>query len=105
SQGVVLSAKVKAELERFLEEYNAFLKVEQAPYYRIDAYFDQNTLWVLEVNAAFVDGWGTALNLSRASWISLDPKAMVFPKLFATVEEEYLPELQLLIDELAVLGI
>jgi hypothetical protein len=104
SQGVALSQKVRPELETFLSEYNSFIGAV-FPYYRIDAFFDQDTLWILEVNAAFVDGWGTALNLTRASGGKVNCERLTFPQHLATVEEDYLPELRLLVAELAAQGL
>lgn len=105
NKGVVLSDKIIQELKRFLLAFNVSVEVEQTPYYRIDAYFDTDALWILEINASFVDGWGTALNLARASDIVVDPRALVFPRRFATKSLVYLPELQLFLNELSVLGI
>ncbi len=98
-RGVSLASPLVEELRRMLRAYNKFLKVRE-PYYRIDAYFDQDSLSILEINAAFVDGWGTALNLARASNIPIDPNKLRFPFSFATVEEAYLPELELFVREL-----
>jgi len=103
--GVHLSGNVKEEFERFLNEYNQFLQVTAIPFYRIDAYFSEGKLHILEVNAAFVDGWGTALNLARACGVKVTPQLFAFPKQFATLEKEYLPELKLLVAELAALGL
>jgi hypothetical protein len=104
NKGVVISQEVTQELRRFLSCFNASVGVDTTPYYRIDAYFDEKSLWILEVNAAFVDGWGTALNLCRACGISLDSTPYVFPKWFACEEDIYLPELELFVSELNYLG-
>lgn len=104
--GVVLPEEVGRELRLFLSGFNDLAGVKRTPYYRIDAYFDKRCLTILEINAAFVDGWGTALNLSRASSIMVDGSGLNhFPNLFATVSPAYQPELELLVDELAILGI
>lgn len=105
NRGVVISNETRRELKRFLSGFNASIGVEQTPYYRIDAYFDEQTLWLLEINASFVDGWGTALNLARASEITVDPTQLVFPKRFASKSRAYLPELELFVSELAYLGL
>lgn len=105
SKGIRLSGEVRQELRRFLSEFNASVDSERPPYYRLDAYFDQERLWVLEINASFVDGWGTALNLARASGIGVDPTRLVFPKRFATIDPIYRPELMLFVEELAALGL
>lgn len=105
SRGVVISYEIKQELRHFLSDFNTSVSVERDPYYRIDAYFDEQYLWVLEVNASFVDGWGTALNLARASNIAVEPSQLAFPKRFVSKDKIYLPELELFVVELAVLGI
>lgn len=103
--GVQIDQDIVSELGRFLREYNSFLGIcTTAPYYRIDAYFDEQSLWILEVNAAFVDGWGVALNLARASAIAVDVDKLVFPKQFHTLEGQYVPELKLFVSELSALG-
>lgn len=104
NRGVVVHDEIKKELARFLSDFNVWIGVEQTPYYRIDAYFNEQGLWILEVNASFVDGWGTALNLSRASKIRIDYNRLVFPKLFTSMDKLYLPELELFVSELACLG-
>ena len=95
NNGVVLSNEITNELSNFLALFNKFLKVQHDPYFRIDAYFDINTgmLYILEINASFVDGWGTALNLARASEIQVDQDKIKFPCQFATTNDDYLPEL------------
>ncbi len=103
--GVVISENSRWELSEFLRGYNEFVGVQQTPYYRIDAYFDGSTLTILEINASFVDGWGTALNLARASEIAINPSQLTFPKSFTCIEKVYEPELRLFIDELSVLGL
>ena len=105
NKGVVISSEIKQELGKFLSSFNASANVEQVPYYRIDAYFDEKSLWILEINASFVDGWGTALNLARASDIPVDPKELIFPQRFAIQDSVYLPELKLFLDEMSALGI
>lgn len=104
-KGVVISNDISTELKRFLIDFNNSVGVSQLPYYRIDAYFNEQSLTVLEVNASFVDGWGTALNLARASGISVDPRLLIFPERFASVSSVYLPELKLFLDEMATLGV
>ncbi len=105
SCGIELSQEVREELGRFMSGFNASVGIEQTPYYRIDAYFNEDTLWILEVNASFVDGWGTALNLARASGIQIDSSRLNFPDQFAAKEDVYLPELELFANELAALGL
>lgn len=105
SNGVVLSSEVKAELRQFLDAFNTFIGVTEMPYYRIDAYVQGDALWILELNASFVDGWGTALNLCRVSGGSVDPESLVFPELFATESSDYLPELEVFLAELKLVGV
>lgn len=105
NRGIELSQGVSNELRRFLSGFSASVGVEQTPYFRIDAYFDEATLWILEINASFVDGWGTALNLARASGIQVNPSRLIFPDQFATKAGVYLPELELFADELSALGL
>ena len=105
NRGVMVSSEIIQEIRTFLKEFNAWLGINHTPYYRIDAYFDDEKLYILELNAAFVDGWGTALNLARASNISIDSQKLVFPEIFTTPNKDYLPELTLLINELSLLGI
>lgn len=103
--GVNIPCDIVQELQAFFSGFNKSVGIEQIPYYRIDAYFDEKSLWILEINASFVDGWGTALNLARTSGIFVDPKSLVFPKRFTTKNTVYMPELSLFIDELKMRGI
>lgn len=105
NRGVELSQEVNMELKRFLSEFNTSVGIKHVPYYRIDAYFDETALWVLEINASFVDGWGTALNLARASGVVIKREHLTFPEQFATTEEVYRPELDLFAQELEKLGL
>jgi len=105
NRGVIISSEARQELKKFLSGFNASVNVEQIPYYRIDIYFNNQFLWILEINASFVDGWGTALNLSRASNIVVDPTRLIFPKRFVTKSKMYLPELELFMSEMSALGI
>lgn len=105
NRGVIIPRETKQELKTFLSGFNTYVGTEQIPYYRIDAYFVERTLWILEINASFVDGWGTALNLARASGIKVDPAPLIFPKRFVSVSKEYLPELNLFVAELSALNL
>ncbi len=104
NKGIILPNYFTQEIRRFIASFNVSVGVEKPPYYRIDAYFNERSLSILEINAAFVDGWGTALNLARASNISVNAKSLIFPQRFASTSLDYLPELLLLIEELDVLG-
>ena len=105
ADGVVIGPNIVAALREFLKRYNQFVNAPQHPYYRIDAYFSEQELHILEVNAAFVDGWGTALNLARASNVGIRKELLKFPKSFVSLESVYVPELRLFISELEHLGI
>lgn len=118
SRGVILEQEVGKELRRFFREFNQATKdsrifwppfdyknkVCHTPYYRVDAYFNESGLWVLEINASFVDGWGTALNLARASGIPIDAGKLNFPTRFASYSQAYWSELRLFVEELKILG-
>lgn len=101
--GVGISAEATAELRRFMREYATFLGADK-PFFRLDVYMAGRKLWVLEVNTAFVDGWGTALNLSRAAGLPVATDLLWFPKHFCLLDEAYRPELELLVSELGVAG-
>gem|GEM_PF-1677093 len=72
--GVIMSGEIMRGLEFFLGEFLSFCGFrkdgfcEPGIYLRTDAFISEamDRLIVLEVNARFVDGWGTALNLCRA---------------------------------------
>lgn len=82
--GLVLEHTVVVELERFLGEYTNFLEVvETKKFFRIDLYFDDNTVYVIEVNVEIADGWGVALNLQRAAGFP-SPNLSAFPEIFPT---------------------
>lgn len=102
SYGVAIWRDDSAELHRFVVEYADYLNLKN-PYFRIDIYPDiDGTFQVLEVNAAFVDGWGTALNLSRASGIQAQVPS--FPACFACPNPDYHPELEVLVNEKGLFG-
>lgn len=105
--GVRLPQDVVDRLALFLCRYEKFLQEHedtrdrQSPlYFRVDAYIHDDILSILEVNTAFVDGWGVALNLSRASGIKISTDDLDFPLDFATEDDAYLPELKLAVHEI-----
>ncbi|KXK08797.1 MAG: hypothetical protein UZ21_OP11001000352 [Microgenomates bacterium OLB22] len=112
NKGVRLSASIVQELEHFFSLYPCPTIIEKCyaqrqglpTYFRGDAYFDGERLWILEVNGAFVDGWGTALNLARSCGISVDSSKLVFPQTFACTSPVYAPEMNLWLREMAKLG-
>jgi len=105
--GVLLLQDMVDKLAFFFWSFEMFLREQehdcerQSPlYFRVDAYIHDGVLWILEVNTAFVDGWGVALNLSRASGIKIIENDLDFPIDFATEDDVYLPELELTVDEI-----
>lgn len=104
--GCVIPKTIRRELESLLKQFNQLVGARRTPYYRIDAYFDprDGLITILEINASFVDGWGTALNLARAAGIRVPSESLTFPNRLATTDWVYLPELQLFRDELRELG-
>ena len=99
--GITISSDIRSELELLLAQYGKAIMAPRPAYYRFDCYFDATKLWVLEINTAFVDGWGTALILSRAANIHVNTEPLkVFPNAIATTDSVYLPEMQLFADEL-----
>ena len=97
--GVVLPPQVRLELSNLLQIYTDHF-VEQ--YYRIDAHFTADKLYVLEINTGFADGWGTALNLSRAAGIAILKEPLyAFPEKVACMDPDYLPEARLFVQEMA----
>ncbi len=104
--GVRIPVEVLDELSWLLKTFNISVGVTQTPFYRLDAYFNNERLHILEINACFVDGWGTALNLARAGGVQINPNYLRhFPKLFSLANEDYLPELELFLIELDNLGL
>ena len=110
--GMTLESEVGNELRFFLQSYNEFLTLNRKSrdlqysdsrlknYYRVDCYHTEEKLSILEINACFVDGWGTSLNLSRAAGIDVEASKLVFPERFGYEDSIYLPELKLFADEL-----
>lgn len=96
----IASSSATAEMLRFVRDYANFIDAGDQPFFRLDVQVANGQLVVLEVNAAFVDGWGTAFNLSRAAGMKLDMAQIGFPTCFGLEETAYLPELNLLIREL-----
>lgn len=50
--GLILDAGVRAELQRFMTEFCAFVEVRESDekYFRLDLYFDGETVSVIEIN-------------------------------------------------------
>lgn len=102
--GAAVSAQVQEELLAFVRQYADFVSAGPNPYFRLDVYVADGKLWVLEANSAFVDGWGVALNLSRAVNAAVATDLLHFPICLGLVEAAYRPELELLITELEISG-
>lgn len=96
-QGVRISREAARELGQLLYNYSRFID-EPGRYCRADVLVTPNALMVLEVNMAYIDGWGTALNLSRAAGIKVWPPS--FARCFLLDAPAYQPELELLLQEL-----
>ncbi len=109
SLGGVVSGQVISELRVLLERFVSFCSVKKLPhvFFRIDGFFNSEGLHVLEVNARFVDGWGIALNLSRAANISIPQEHLLFPELWHLPQAQklYRNEFNLLRRELSFLGL
>lgn len=95
--GAVVRSDAASEMLEFIQQYASFIGAGRNPYFRLDVYVAGGKLWVLEVNAAFVDGWGIALNLSRAVGRTISQNELTFPRCFAMHGSlDYLPEMELL---------
>lgn len=102
---IEISEELNSELTIFLDNYINFQWLKwKKTFFRIDAYFDKNRLYILDMNASFVDWWGNALNFARAIWEKVDNLLINnFPKKIKLQKEEYRPEFELCIRELNIL--
>jgi len=103
NQGLLVADDIKKEFWDFLEEYISFTGLQKTTFFRIDAYFDKQKLYILDVNASFVDGWWNALNFARA--INQEVNNILlqkFPENFYLQDEVYRPEFKLLLNELTI---
>lgn len=102
SRWIEINDEVRWELEDFLKAYIEFLWFgDKKAFFRIDSYFDQNRLYILDVNASFVDGWWNAINFTRAVWEEVwEILNWYFPENFFLQEEVYRPEFELSIREI-----
>ena len=106
SEMVEVSPEIISELNDFLEKYSEFTWMDKTSFYRIDAYFNEEKLYILDINASFVDGWWNALNFARATSQEIDNILNeTMPENFYLQDEIYRPEFNLCIDELQELGI
>lgn len=106
TQWIEISSEVNKELNDFLSSFTEFMWMKRDTFYRVDAYFNEEKLYILDVNASFVDWWGNALNFARAteqevSQILYD----IMPRKFYLWEEIYRPEFELCLNELRNLDI
>lgn len=101
SKWIEISDEINGELSNFLKSYIDFLWLNwKRVFFRIDCYFDEKKLYILDVNASFVDGRWNGLNFTRSVWekvesILLEP----FPNNLYLGEEQYRPEFELFINE------
>ena len=57
SKWIEISDEINGELSNFLENYIDFLWLNwKRLFFRIDCYFDEKKLYILDINASFVDG-------------------------------------------------
>ncbi len=107
-QGLVIGAEASRELRTFVQAYAGMMRASEPQFWRLDVYPYEDRLVVLEVNAAFVDGWGVALNLARAAGIEVAAGQIGFPRSFGVsgaMGWHCLPELELLVSELSARGL
>jgi hypothetical protein len=104
--GLEIPKVVKDELERFLKLYLEMsgIKETEGVFFRVDLYPDEEdgVFWIIEVNALFVDGWGIALNFTRATGQTIKIEDGLFPKVWTTEDPLYVPELELACQELTL---
>lgn len=103
---VEVSPEIIEEMNDFLEKYSNFTGIKKTTFYRIDAYFNEEKLYILDINASFVDGWWNSLNFSRATSQEIDAILNeTMPDNFYLQDEVYRPEFDLCRDELQILWI
>ena len=100
---LVIEREIKIELTKFIQEYATFLGAQEK-YFRIDLYFDQDYVYVIEVNVEVADGWGVALNLLRAAGC-VPIQGVTFPAVFPTFPDDPREtEFRLAVKEFALLN-
>ena len=104
--GAVLSASVRDDIEFLLCHLLELAGAdEDGTYFRLDLYpLADGRFAVIEANAHFVDGWGTALALSRAAGFPVRVDGG-FPMRWTTCHDVYEPELELAARELVLAGV
>lgn len=98
---VEVSENIIKEMNNFLKEYSQFVGITKTTFYRIDGYFNEDNLYILDINASFVDGWWNALNFARATTQEINSiLGESMPENFYLQDQIYRPEFNLCIDEL-----
>lgn len=104
--GLVVEMAVVQELKCFLKKFLEFHnRTEAGTFIRVDAFFSENGLQVIELNVELADGWGVALNLARASGnlVTL-PLGIELPSHYVAYTSNYISEYQLAVKEFCRLG-
>ena len=105
SVGLKVSKTVQEELQKFLQGFLEFHgRSEHDTFIRVDAFFSQEKLYIIELNVELADGWGVALNLARACNGGLVLPNTKMPSKYVAYSSNYLPEYQLAIEEFRLLG-
>jgi len=106
SIGLVIAMSVILELKSFLQGFLEFHnRPEVGRFIRVDTFFSEKGLQIIELNVELADGWGVALNLARASGNSVVvPANTSLPSRYIAYTSNYLPEYELAIDEFRQLG-
>lgn len=101
SKWIEISNEINWELSNFLKSYIDFLWLNwKRVFFRIDCYFDEKKLYILDVNASFVDGRWNGLNFTRSVWEKVESILINdFPNNLFLWEEKYRPEFKLFINE------
>ncbi len=104
-QALLLDSETRNELHRFMTQYVRFLGFRGVRMgYRLDLYFDQDRVYVIEVNVELADGWGVSLNLLRAAQAEFEFDGWL-PKRFPTFPDDpRQTEFQLAISEFGLLN-
>lgn len=97
--GLAIPEYVRTKLGEFLAQFivHAQIPLDLHPFLRIDAFFDEHALHIIEINVETREGWGIALNLLHAAGHLLDQNlALLLPREFITFpSSKYIPEYEL----------
>lgn len=90
SLGLYVDQVARLELEEFMRQFCSFVGIDAhvEKYFRLDLYFDEVTVYVIEINVEVADGWGVSLNLLRATGKSLPCSGQMFPTIIPTFPED-----------------